>query len=61
MITMIPNTTRALAELGHGMTVWMSRGFSRNELRNLSDRDLQDIGLSRSDARHEYAKPFWMA
>ncbi|HEY2534112.1 MAG TPA: DUF1127 domain-containing protein [Xanthobacteraceae bacterium] len=36
-------------------------GLSRNELRNLSDRDLQDIGLSRGDARREYAKPFWMA
>jgi uncharacterized protein YjiS (DUF1127 family) len=60
MSTMIPNTTRALMELGHGLTVWMRRGHSRNELRNLSDRDLQDIGLSRGYGRREYAKPFWM-
>jgi uncharacterized protein YjiS (DUF1127 family) len=39
----------------------MRRGFERNELRNLSDRDLMDIGLTRCGARREYAKPFWMA
>jgi uncharacterized protein YjiS (DUF1127 family) len=61
MTTMIPNTSRALAELGHGFTVWMRRGNSRNELRYLSDRDLRDIGLSRSDAWRECSKPFWMA
>ena len=61
MTTMIPNTSRALAEIGQGFTVWMRRGFERNELRNLSDRDLRDIGLTRCDAGREYVKPFWMA
>ena len=61
MTKVMPNTGRALAEIGHGFAVWMRRGFERNELRNLSDRDLMDIGLTRCGARREYAKPFWMA
>jgi uncharacterized protein YjiS (DUF1127 family) len=61
MSAMIPNTSRALAELGYGFTVWLRRGISRSELRNLSDRELRDIGLSRADAHREAAKPFWLA
>jgi uncharacterized protein YjiS (DUF1127 family) len=61
MSTMFPNTNRALANFGHGFTVWLRRGSERNELRNLSDRDLRDIGLTRCDAGREYRKPFWMA
>jgi uncharacterized protein YjiS (DUF1127 family) len=53
-------TLRVLANLEHGFTMWLHRAYSRNELRTLSDRDLRDIGLSRIDARHEHAKPFWM-
>jgi uncharacterized protein YjiS (DUF1127 family) len=37
----------------------LRRGASRYELRNLSDRDLRDIGLSRANAYREAAKPFW--
>ena len=42
LTTMIPNTSRALAELGRGFMVWIRRGNSRDELRYLSDRDLRD-------------------
>jgi uncharacterized protein YjiS (DUF1127 family) len=59
MSTMIPTTSRALVEFRHGFAVWLGRGLSRFELRNLSDRDLRDIGLSRADAYREAAKPFW--
>jgi uncharacterized protein YjiS (DUF1127 family) len=58
--TMIPNKLRALAHLERSFSMWLHRVYSRNELRTLSDRDLRDIGLSRIDARREYAKPFWM-
>ncbi|MGA7432399.1 MAG: DUF1127 domain-containing protein [Xanthobacteraceae bacterium] len=61
MSTMMPNTVRVLAHLGHGFTVWLERANSRNELRNFGDRDLRDIGLSRADANREATKPFWMA
>jgi uncharacterized protein YjiS (DUF1127 family) len=60
MSTMIPNTLCLLANLERGFTMWLHRAYSRNELRTLSNRDLRDIGLSRIDARGEYAKPFWM-
>jgi len=39
---------------------WRSRGRSRHELMNLSDRTLRDIGLARCDAGFEASKPFWM-
>jgi len=40
---------------------WRRRARSRNELMNLSDRQLRDIGMSQGDASCESAKPFWMA
>jgi uncharacterized protein YjiS (DUF1127 family) len=40
---------------------WRTRARSRNELTNLSDRTLLDIGVSRYDADLEASKPFWMA
>ena len=39
---------------------WRRRSHSRSELATLSDRSLRDIGLSRSPADFEAAKPFWM-
>ena len=60
MSTMIRNTRRVLANLEHGVTMWLYRAYSRNELRDLNDRELRDIGLSRACARWEAAKPFWM-
>jgi uncharacterized protein YjiS (DUF1127 family) len=61
MSTKIPNTLGVLANLEHGFTMWLHRAYSRNELRNFSDRELRDIGLTRCDAQGEYIKPFWMA
>ena len=61
MSTMIPKTTRMLTNLGLGLTTWLVRLSSRNELSSLTDRDLRDIGVSLCDARRETAKPFWMA
>jgi uncharacterized protein YjiS (DUF1127 family) len=40
---------------------WRLRARSRNELKNLSDRTLRDIGVSRFEAELEASKPFWMA
>ena len=38
---------------------WIDRGRQRRALGELDDRLLEDIGLSRADARRESAKPFW--
>jgi len=40
---------------------WLTRATFRSELTALSDRALQDIGLSRRHVSVEACKPFWMA
>jgi uncharacterized protein YjiS (DUF1127 family) len=55
MITTIPNPLGVLANLEHSFTMWLHRAYSRNELRNLGDRDLRNVGLSRASARSEAA------
>ena len=43
------------------IATWLNNVTRRNELTNLSDRILQDIGLSRGYTSVEACKPFWMA
>ena len=38
---------------------WQRRASERHHLRQLDDRMLKDIGLSRADVGGEVAKPFW--
>lgn len=38
---------------------WYDRVASRNQLVNLDDRMLRDIGLTRADVDQELSKPFW--
>ena len=40
---------------------WRRYARSRSDLMGLTDRQLQDIGISRCSAEFEAAKPFWMA
>lgn len=40
-------------------SAWRHRARERAELARMSDRELQDIGLTRLDAVREYQKPFW--
>jgi uncharacterized protein YjiS (DUF1127 family) len=42
------------------LTMWWQYSCSRNELEGLSDKCLQDIGISRCTAEFEAAKPFWI-
>jgi uncharacterized protein YjiS (DUF1127 family) len=49
---LITRTAQRLAD-------WQSRRVSRRQLISLDDRMLKDIGISRSEAEHEYSKPFW--
>jgi len=41
--------------------IWPQRYLARQELARWTDRDLHDIGLSRSDIASEVEKPFWRA
>jgi uncharacterized protein YjiS (DUF1127 family) len=38
---------------------WQSRIDDRQRLRELDDRLLADMGITRTDALHESRKPFW--
>jgi uncharacterized protein YjiS (DUF1127 family) len=52
-----PAATRLLPLLAE----WRRRLRSRGALARLCDRELRDIGLTRSDLARECAKPFWRA
>lgn len=41
--------------------VWMERWEHRQRLRELDERTLHDVGLSRADIYREARKPFWRA
>ncbi|MEE8544396.1 MAG: DUF1127 domain-containing protein [Alphaproteobacteria bacterium] len=41
--------------------MWRRRARGRRSLARLSERELRDLALSRSDARLEAGKPFWHA
>ena len=50
---------RTLARIAGRCGAWIERGRSRRALAELDDRLLRDIGVTRFDASHEVAKPFW--
>ena len=50
-----------LRDLGGIIGVWLERARQRRALAELDDRLLCDIGLTRSEAEREAAKPFWYA
>ena len=56
-----PRTARGRLwrRLGHRLNTWRRDERSRRELTKLSDRILQDIGLSRGEAKSDFSRPFW--
>ena len=49
----------ALSRLVGLVGSWRDNARSRYALHGLSDHTLKDIGITRSDAYRECAKPFW--
>ena len=49
-----------LSDLKRRLYEWRRRVCSRGELMSLSDAELRDIGLSRSEAEVEASKVFWL-
>lgn len=43
------------------LETWGRRAHQRRQLAQLSERQLDDIGISREQAQQEAAKPFWRA
>ena len=54
-----------LAALAMGTWRWLAagyrRGAQRHQLVGLTDHQLRDIGLTRSEIDREWEKPFWRA
>jgi uncharacterized protein YjiS (DUF1127 family) len=50
-----------LAQLGETLHTWRQRYRMRQELSHWTERDLHDVGLSRSEVAFEAEKPFWRA
>ncbi|WP_082907906.1 DUF1127 domain-containing protein [Bradyrhizobium neotropicale] len=53
MIVRLWRTVRATLQ------AWRERGRVRRQLAAMSERELQDIGASRSEISHELDKPVW--
>jgi uncharacterized protein YjiS (DUF1127 family) len=51
----------AIAGLFALVRIWRERQRTRRQLAIMSERDLEDIGICRSDIVYEIAKPFWQA
>ena len=49
------------AQVEETVHVWRERHRQRQELAQWTDRDLHDVGVSRSDIVNETEKPFWRA
>lgn len=43
------------------LILWDARRRTRRHLSTLNDRELADVGLTRTQQRVECAKPFWQA
>jgi len=61
-----PNAGMRVSKLGETVRrmvaliqLWRQRLRARRELMARSDRELRDIGITRSDAHQEADKPFW--
>jgi uncharacterized protein YjiS (DUF1127 family) len=48
-------------QFGETLHVWRERERQRRELAERSERELHDVGLSRSEIAYETEKPFWRA
>ncbi|WP_244487303.1 DUF1127 domain-containing protein [Afipia sp. Root123D2] len=43
------------------LRTWHQRFTQRDELAHLTERDLNDVGITWDDVAHEVDKPFWRA
>jgi uncharacterized protein YjiS (DUF1127 family) len=60
-LSMRNNHASAFARLSETLQLWRTRHRQRRELAQWTERDLHDVGLSRSELVHEIEKPFWRA
>jgi len=56
---LVARLAAAIGSARRRLAAWESVAQGRAELSRLSDRDLQDMGVSRATALAEMRKPFW--
>jgi uncharacterized protein YjiS (DUF1127 family) len=56
-----PTRSRASHRVAEILRVWRDRIRDREGMANLTERDLRDARLTRTDVQAEIAKPFWRA
>jgi uncharacterized protein YjiS (DUF1127 family) len=49
----------AIRRIVAAIRLWRERARSRQQLRELNDRMLRDIGLRREEVGYQFPKPFW--
>jgi uncharacterized protein YjiS (DUF1127 family) len=49
----------AIRRIAAAIRLWLGRARSRQQLRELSDHLLKDIGLRREAVGYEFPKPLW--
>ena len=54
-----PPSESLVSVLWDTLWLWQARAAQRAKLAGLEDRALKDFGVSRAEADHEAAKPFW--
>ena len=54
-----PSVRELLGKIWQTLMVWQQRASERVALRSMDDRELKDIGITRSDVWRECRKPFW--
>ena len=55
----VASSQAVLSSLVGTIIIWLNRRQGRRDLRELDDRLLADVGISREDALSEAGKPFW--
>lgn len=58
---MTPNPRRSVAELAGATLTWLRRRRDRHQILGLSDRTLDDLGLTRADVEGAFAVSFRQA
>lgn len=57
----VPTTSVVAVEFAVCLSKWSMRRETRKALRNLTDWELRDVGLTPEEARYEASKVFWRA
>ena len=58
-VTNLSSTNFSKKTIFSVVNMWFARSRQRKQLANLDQNLLNDIGVTKAQAREEYSKPFW--